>query len=67
MCSYGPVWKTQNTVVVIRCADHTTPSIRKNWHYTSPTSGGRSVGIARSRTEDHGVCLVVCLFVCLFV
>jgi hypothetical protein len=29
---------------------------------TSPTSGGRSVGIVRSRTQDHGVCL---LFFCL--
>jgi hypothetical protein len=31
----------------IRCADHATPSICKR---TSPTSGGRSVGIVRLRT-----------------
>jgi hypothetical protein len=28
----------------------------------SSTSGGRSVGIVRSRTKGHGVCLFVCLF-----
>jgi hypothetical protein len=27
------------------------PSIRISSHYTSPTSGGRSVGIVRSRTQ----------------
>jgi hypothetical protein len=28
----------------------------------SSTSGGRSVGIVRSRTKGHGVCFFVCLF-----
>jgi hypothetical protein len=36
-------------VVVIRCADHATPSIRKSW--TWPTSGGRSVDIVRLWTK----------------
>jgi hypothetical protein len=27
-----------------------------------PYSGGRSVGIVRSWTKGHGVCLFVCLF-----
>jgi hypothetical protein len=35
----------------IHCADNTTPSIRKKVALTSPTSGGRSVGIVRSRTQ----------------
>jgi hypothetical protein len=26
------VYKTENTAVEIRCADHATPSIRKSWH-----------------------------------
>jgi hypothetical protein len=34
-----------------RCADHATPSIRKKLALTSPTSGGRSVGIVRLRTK----------------
>jgi hypothetical protein len=46
----APVQKTENTAVGIRHADHVAPSISKSWH-TSPTSGGRSVGIVRSRTE----------------
>jgi hypothetical protein len=34
------------TAVGIRCADHATPSIRKELALTSPTSGGRSVVLA---------------------
>jgi hypothetical protein len=30
------------------------PSIHKSWHKISPTSGGRSFGIVRLRTKDHG-------------
>jgi hypothetical protein len=53
----APVKKTELTTGGggIGCADHTTPSIRKNLALTLPTSGGRSVGIVRLRTEDHGV------------
>jgi hypothetical protein len=29
-------------------------SLHKSWHYISSTSGGRSVGIVRSRTKGHG-------------
>jgi hypothetical protein len=39
------------TAVGIRCADHATPSISKMFTLTSPTSGGRSDGIVRLRTE----------------
>jgi hypothetical protein len=35
------------------------PSVRKSWHYNSPTSSGRSVSIVRLRTEGHGVCFVL--------
>jgi hypothetical protein len=47
----APVWKTENTAVWIRCANHSTPSIRKTFTLPSSTSGGRSVGIVRSRTQ----------------
>jgi hypothetical protein len=47
----APVWKTENTAVGIRHADHVAPSIRKKLVITSLTSGGGSVGIVRSRTQ----------------
>jgi hypothetical protein len=39
----------ENTAVGIRHADHVAPSIHKSWQ--SPTSGGLSVGIVRSRPQ----------------
>jgi hypothetical protein len=57
------VYKTDNTAVGIRCADHTMPSVRKKLAPTSPTSGGRSVGTVRSRTQaTEFVCFI--LWVC---
>jgi hypothetical protein len=50
--------KPKLTAVGIRWADHATPSIRKKLALTSPTRGGRSVGIVRLRTKGHGVYLV---------
>jgi hypothetical protein len=47
----APVYKTENTGVGIRHADHVAPSIRKKLTITSPTSGGRSVVIIHSRTQ----------------
>jgi hypothetical protein len=47
----APVRKTENTAVGIRHADHVAPSIRKKSAITSPTSGGRLVGVVRSRTQ----------------
>jgi hypothetical protein len=44
--------------VGILCAGHTTPSICKRWHLTSPTSGGGSVGIVGQRTKATGFGLV---------
>jgi hypothetical protein len=49
------VWETENTAVGIRHADHVAPSIRKKLAITSPTNGGCSVGLVRSRTPDHAV------------
>jgi hypothetical protein len=37
--------------VGIGCADHVIPYIRKKLALTSPTTGGRSVGIVRSQTK----------------
>jgi len=34
-----------------RCADHVTPLYPQKLALTSPTGGGRSVGIVRVRTE----------------
>ena len=34
-----------------RCADHATPLYPQKLALTSPTGGGRSVGIVRSRTK----------------
>jgi hypothetical protein len=47
----APVYKIENTAVGIRHADHVASSIRKKLAITSPTSGDRSVGIVRSRTQ----------------
>ena len=35
----------------LRCADHVTPLYPQKLALTSPTGGGRSVGIVRSRTK----------------
>jgi hypothetical protein len=40
--------------VGIRCADHVTPLYPQQLAITSPTGGGRSVGIVRSRTKAMG-------------
>jgi hypothetical protein len=52
----APVKKTELTAARIRCAAHATPPIRKSVG-TSPTSGGRSVGIVRLRIKGYGVLL----------
>jgi hypothetical protein len=54
-----PVQKTENTAVGIRHADHVAPFIRKKLALTSPTCGGRSVGIVRSRTQTMEFVLFV--------
>jgi hypothetical protein len=47
----APVFKTENTAVGIRHADHVAPSIRKSWQSLRRQEGDRSVGIVRSRTQ----------------
>jgi hypothetical protein len=55
----APVYKTENMAVGIRHTDHVAPCIRKKLAITSPTSGGRSVGIVRSRTQTMEFSLVL--------
>ena len=43
--------KQRITAVGIRCADHVTPLYPRKLALTSPTGGGRSVGIVRVRTK----------------
>jgi hypothetical protein len=50
--------KPKLMAVGIRYADHATPSIRKSSHWTTLTSGGRSVGIVCLRTIGDGVSFV---------
>jgi hypothetical protein len=57
----APVYKTDDTAVGIRHAYHVALSIRKKLTLTSPTSGGRSVGIVRSRTQTTVFVLFVSL------
>jgi hypothetical protein len=42
-----------------RCADHVTPLYPQKLALTSPTGGGRSVGIVRSRTKAMAFSLYV--------
>jgi hypothetical protein len=47
------------TAVGTRCADHVTPLYPQKLALTSPTGGGRSVGIVRSPTKDTEFSLVL--------
>jgi hypothetical protein len=49
--------------VGIRCADHVTPLYPQKLALTSPTSGGRSVGIVRSRAKDTEFSLGLNLYI----
>ena len=44
-----------------RCADHVTPLYPQKLALTSPTGGGRSVGIVRSRTKATEFSLVLAI------
>jgi hypothetical protein len=48
--SSGSGLEAENTAVGIRHSDHATPLYPKKLALSSPTSGGRSVGIVRSRS-----------------
>ena len=60
--------KQRLTAVGTRCADHVTPFYPQKSALTSPTGGGRSVGIVRVRTKATefslvhvcGACVCVC-------
>jgi hypothetical protein len=60
----APVYKTENTAVEIRHADHVATSILKKLELTSPTSGGSSVGIVRARTQATE--FLSCLFLYIY-
>jgi hypothetical protein len=49
----APVEKSEINLVRTRCADHTSPTSPQKLALTSPTSGGRSVGMVRLRTKSH--------------
>ena len=51
------IWQ-RLTAVGTRCADHVTPFYPQKLVLTSPTGGGRSVGIVRSRTKATEFSLV---------
>jgi len=51
--------KQRLTAVGIRCADHVTPLHLQKLALTSPTGGGRSVGIVRVRTKATEFSLVL--------
>ena len=47
----APGLENRLTAVGTRCADHVTPLYPQKLALTSPTGGGRSVGIVRVRTK----------------
>jgi hypothetical protein len=61
----APVYKTENTAVGIRHADHVTPSIRKMLAITLPTSGGRSVRISFLVLRWNYLFLIIALVILL--
>ena len=50
------------TAVGTRCADHVTPLYPQKLALTSPTGGGRSVGIVLSRTKATEFSLVYFIY-----
>ena len=54
--------KQRVTAVGIRCADHVTRLYPQKLALTSPTGGGRSVGIVRSRTKATEFVLAIMLY-----
>ena len=60
--------KQRLTAVGTRCADHVTPLCQLKLALTSPTGGGRSVGIVRVRTKatEFSVCMPYKLLVNLY-
>jgi hypothetical protein len=59
--SSGSGLENRLTAVGTRCADHVTPLYPQKLSLTSPTGGGRSVGIVLSRTKAMEFSLVFCI------
>jgi hypothetical protein len=59
--SNGSGLETEIMAVGIRRADHATLLYQQKLTLTSPTSGGRSVGIVRSRTKATELLLLLLL------
>jgi hypothetical protein len=55
----APVQETENTAVGIRYDDHVAHYLLKKLAITSPTRGGRSVGLVSSRTQNMKFSLVL--------
>jgi hypothetical protein len=49
----------------IRRTDHATPLYPQGLALTSPTSGGRSVGIVRSGTKATELVIYIYIYICL--
>ena len=52
--------KQRLTAVGTRCADHVTPLYPQKLALTSPTGGGRSIGIVRVRTKATEFVFLFC-------
>jgi len=50
-----------------RCADHVTPLYPQKLALTSPTGGGRSVGIVRVRTKVTELYIYVCVYIYIYI
>ena len=61
-CSGSRFRKQRWTAVGIRCANHVTPLYPQKLALTSPTGGGRSVGMVRSRTKATEFSLVLVIY-----
>ena len=59
--------KQRLTAVGTRCADHVTPLYPQKLALTSPTGGGRSVGIVRVRTKATELVIYIYIYVCVCV
>jgi hypothetical protein len=61
--SSGSALENRDTTVGTRHADHIASSIGKKLVLTSPTSGGRPIGIVRSRTQATEFVFIVLSFI----
>ena len=62
----APGLENRLTAVGTRCTDHVTPLYPQKLALTSPTGGGRSVGIVRSRTKATEFSLVLYIYIYIY-